>query len=60
VQVDELVYLGGTIWSDTFADSDIARRTGIAANHNLRNMWDAKDIPKDTKVLVYCSLFTKI
>jgi len=30
-QVDEFVYLGGTICSDASADIDITRRIGIAA-----------------------------
>jgi len=61
-QVDEFVYLGGTICSDTSADRDIARRSGIAAGvaRSLRNIWTVKDISKDTKVLVYRSLVLSI
>jgi len=49
-QVDEFVYLGGTICSDTSANRDIARRIGIAAVvvRSLRNIWNANDISKKT------------
>jgi len=33
-QVDEFVYLGGTIWSDTSADKDIARKIGIVVENS--------------------------
>jgi len=61
-QVDKFVYLGGTACSDASCDKDIARRIGIAAGvaWNLEIIWKAKDISKETKVLVYRSLVQSI
>ena len=61
-QVDKFVYLGGTVCSDASCDKDIARRIGIAAGvaRNLERIWKAKDISKETKVLVYRSLVQSI
>jgi len=54
-QVQEFVSLGGTICSDATCDKDISRRIGIASGiaRSLEKIWKAKDVSKETKVLIY-------
>ena len=61
-QVQEFVYLGGTICSDATCDKDISRRIGIASGiaRSLERIWKAKDISMETKVLVYRTLVQSI
>ena len=61
-QVQEFVYLGGTVSSDATFDKDILRRIGIASGvaQNLEKVWKAKDISTNIKVLVYCILVQSI
>jgi len=49
-----LVYIGGTICSDATCDMDISRRIGIASGvaQSLEKTWKAKEISKETKVLI--------
>jgi len=60
--VQEFVYLGGTICSDATCDKDISRRIGIASGvaQSLEKIWKAKDISKETKVLIYRTLVQSI
>ena len=54
--------MGGTVSSDTSCDKDIARRVGLAAGvaRSLEKIWKARDISKETKVLLYHSLVQSI
>ena len=60
--MQNFVYLGGTICFDATCDKDISQRIGIALGvaPNLERIWKAKDITKDTKVLVYRTLVQSI
>ena len=60
--MQEFVYLGGTICSDATCDKDISRRIGIASGvaRSLEKTWKAKDITKETKVLIYRTLVQSI
>ena len=61
-QVEEFVYLGGTISEDTSTDQDTKRRIGLACGvmQNLNAIWKAKDITRKTKVKVYESLVCSV
>jgi len=59
------VYLGGVITEDLSCDKDhkdVARRIGLAAGivRNLHEIWNANDISKSTKVLLYQTLVRAI
>ena len=61
-QVQDFVYLGGSMSEDAASDQDIIRRTGLAcgAMKNLNPIWKAKEISKDTKKRVYESLVLSV
>ena len=61
-QVEEFVYLGGTISEDASTDQDTKRRIGLACGvmQNLNAIWKAKDITRKTKVKVYESLVCSV
>ena len=61
-QLQEFVYLGGTIRCDATCDKDILRRIGIASGvaRSLEKVWKTKDISTNTKVLVYRTLVQSI
>jgi Reverse transcriptase (RNA-dependent DNA polymerase)/Domain of unknown function (DUF6451) len=57
-QVDNFVYLGGSISSRNGSEGDISRRVGLARGnfHALKNVWTSKEISKATKLKVYETL----
>ena len=58
-QVENFVYLGGTVLADQLCDKDIQRRIGLAAGivRNLdKIIWKARDITQGTKVMLYHTL----
>ena len=61
-QVNEFVYLGGTICEDASTDQDIKRRIGLACGvmQSLNPIWKAKEISRDTKVRVYEALVISV
>ena len=61
-QVQEFVYIGGTICSDATCHKDISQKIGIASRvaRSLEKIWKAKDINKETKVLIYRTLVQSI
>ena len=61
-QVQEFVYLGGTICCDATCDKDISQRIGISSGvaRNREIIWKAKGISKDREVLVYRTLLQSI
>jgi len=61
-QVENFFYLGGTVSTNQLCDKDIERRIGLAAGivRNLDKIWKARDITKDTKVMLYHTLIQAI
>ena len=61
-QVENLFYLGGTVSTNQLCDKDIERRIGLAAGivRNLDKIRKARDITKDTKVMLYHTLIQAI
>ena len=61
-QVEEFVYLGGTISEDASTDQDTKRRIGLACGvmQNLNAIWKAKAITRKSKVKVYESLVCSV
>ena len=57
-QVDDFVYLGGTISTNHLCDNDMVRRVGLAAGiaWNVDKLWKAKDISKETKIMIYTTM----
>jgi len=54
--------LGGVLWHDLSCDKDVSRRIGLAAVtvRSVHKVWEAKDITKSTKVLLYRTLVQSI
>jgi len=61
-QVENFVYLRGSVSADQSCDKDIERRIGLAAGivRNLDKIWKAQDIAKGTKVMLYHTLVQDI
>jgi len=61
-QVENFVYLGGTVSADQSCDEDIERTIGHAAGivRNLDKIWKARDITKGTKLMLYHTLVQAI
>jgi len=57
-QVQDFVYVGGTVSEDAAKEQDIKRRIGLACGviQNVNPIWKAKEITKDTKKRVFESL----
>ena len=62
MQSEDFVYLGGVLSHDLSCDKDVSRRIGLAAGivRSLHKVWEAKDITKSTKVLLYRTLVQSI
>ena len=54
-QSEDFVYLGEVLSHDLSCDKDISSRIGLADGivRSLHKVWEAKDITKATKVLLY-------
>ena len=61
-QVDDFIYLGGTISDDASTDKDVQRRTGLACGvmQSLAPIWKSKAISTQTKVKVYETLVLSV
>ena len=61
-QSKDFVYLGGLISDNNDCDKDITRRIGFASSavRQLSTEWNAKDLSRSTKLLVYRTLIHAI
>jgi len=61
-QVEDFIYLGGTISEDATTDQDVKRRIGLACGvmQSLCSIWKAKNISLETKVKVYETLVLSV
>ena len=61
-QIDDFIYLGGTISDDASTDKDVQRRTGLACGvmQSLAPIWRSKAISTQTKVKVYETLVLSV
>jgi hypothetical protein len=61
-QIDDFIYLGGTISDDASTDKDVQRRTGLACGvmQSLAPIWKSKAISTQTKVKVYETLVLSV
>ena len=58
IQVNDFVYLDGTLFRDATSDKGITRRVGLATDivRNLGSIWKSPDISKEAKVKLYQTL----